>query len=111
MSYYTDYCIKVNNVSKEEFDTIITKLEEISDEHFDVYLDYDFGLYAKWYDYEKDIAIVSKLYPKALFTVECKGEDFEQWIVYIQNGKSQIAEVHITYDSFDPSKLKDIKNE
>lgn len=110
MGYYTNYYIKVSNVSEEEFDTIITKIEEVSDEHLDIYSDYNFGLYAKWYDYEKDIAFVSKLYPKALFTIECKGEDFEQWVVYIQNGKSQIAEVYITYDPFDPSKLIDIEN-
>lgn len=111
MSYYTDYCIKVNNVSKEEFDTIITKLEEVSKECFDVYLEHSFGTCAKWYNYIKDIASVSKLFSKALFIIECRGEYFEQWVVYIQNGKYQVAEVQITYDTFDPSKLKDIKNE
>lgn len=110
MGYYTNYYIKVSNISEEEFDTIITRLEEISDEHFDIYSNYDFGLYAKWYDYEKDLAFVSKLYPKALFTIECKGEDFEQWVVYIQNGKSQTAEVHIIYDEFNPSKLTNVED-
>lgn len=47
MSYYTDYCIKVDNVSDNEFDTIITKLEEVSKECFDVYLEHSFGTCAK----------------------------------------------------------------
>jgi hypothetical protein len=61
----------------------------------------------KWYEHEQDMRIFSKLFPEVVFTLKGEGEEpGDLWFKYFQNGKMQKAEAIITYDPFDPKKLK-----
>ena len=107
MGNLVDFFIKVDEVSDEEFLDII---ERVNNFHkVNIYYGHDFGTYAKWYNYKQNIAYVSKLYPKALFTIDCTGEEGDKWRVYIQDGKYQDAEAYTTYDEFDTEKLKKVE--
>lgn len=44
--------------------------------------------YAKWYDYEHDMTKISLMYPEAKFELHCVGEDGQQWILDVFNGKT-----------------------
>lgn len=109
MGYLTNYFIQVKDVSEEDFKVIIEKVNNF--EKVISYSNHSFGTYAKWYDYKDNIAYISKSFPKALFIIDCVGEDAEKWKTYIQNGKYQDAEAHITYDEFDPKKLRELKKD
>lgn len=61
---------------------------------------------AKWYDHETDFKAFSKQFPNWLFTLTGEGEESGNlWKKYFLNGKVQIANAIISYDSFDANKL------
>lgn len=65
----------------------------------------------KWYECVEDMISFSKKFPKVLFTLSGKGEESgDLWIRYFKNGKVQTCRAKISYDEYDPSKLKDIEN-
>ena len=60
----------------------------------------------KWYDHESDLKEISKKYPTALFTLNCLGEDGAESKKYFRDGKMQRCPAVVTFDDFDPKKLK-----
>ena len=61
----------------------------------------------KWHDHDGDMILFSEKYPNLLFTVYGEGETSDDmWCTYYQNGKSQEVRAKITYEPFDPAKLK-----
>jgi hypothetical protein len=63
----------------------------------------------KWYGHEEDMRSLSAKCGDILFRLEGKGEeDDDRWIKYFMNGRMQScpAEIVITYDEFDPEKMK-----
>jgi hypothetical protein len=61
----------------------------------------------KWYDHERDMKSFSKVFPGILFTLHGIGEEpNDQWYKYFKDGKMQIAKAQISFEPFDPKKLK-----
>lgn len=126
MGYYTDYSLEIVsdsnhellNDTKVELKTVLKWLttsdltachgwEDI------LYLDEekDGHINAKWYDHEKDLALVSLAFPHLLLKLRGKGEeDHDLWHKYFKAGKVQAcyAQIDIVYPEFDPEKLKSI---
>jgi len=87
MGYYTDYTLTADKKLPEDFNE---KFEEITDYCF------NFGeiFEAKWYNHEKDMIELSKIYPNILFTLEGVGEEQyadepDMWRMYFKNGESK----------------------
>ena len=61
----------------------------------------------KWYDAKEDLTEFSKRYPYLVFDLYVEGEEtLDAWHLYVQNGKSQLANAIIDFPPFDLSKLK-----
>ena len=109
MGYNTAYTLKTHN-SKYLISDILTEIKAAA-------LDFDNLFYAvdgngetydsiKWYDHERDIIKLSKLYPDVIFDLYGEGEDNEDiWHKYFLNGKIQRCPARIAFDNFDEQKL------
>lgn len=109
MGYYTDFEITIEP-SLYSYDEGEGFHEAFSRET-GYTIDNDFRLlYAKWYNYHKDMLALSTQYPDRVFTVdgigEGHGEGPDVWRRYYMNGKSQDANSRVVVDSFDESLLK-----
>ena len=103
MGYYTRYTLKSepNIVKTIEFKE---KFDEICDDYT---FDYVFEEDCKWYDHEEHMREVSKNFPEVLFMLTGEGEESgDMWQKYFFNGKMQYCAAIITYEAFDPDKLK-----
>lgn len=66
-----------------------------------------FEFESKWYDYDKDMLALSSRFPGVLFKLHGAGEDQgDLWDHYFLGGRVQRCPAKITYESFDPRKLK-----
>lgn len=62
--------------------------------------------YAKWYDSDEDMCLLSSKFPNLLFELAGIGEDSKDlWKAYFVNGAKQNAPGKVIYDEFDPKKL------
>ena len=120
MGYYTDYTLTASIcVTTSEGYTlssiphiILVGLEDEIEKMnvFDGGGDIEYGYHAnaKWYDWEEDMCLLSKRFPELLFCLRGEGETGDDlWDAYFINGKIHYCPAVITYDDFDPSKLKD----
>lgn len=61
----------------------------------------------KWYEHEDFFKKITKEYPGVLVELYGEGEEAgDIWIKYFKDGKMQLCEAQIVFDSFDESKLK-----
>lgn len=61
---------------------------------------------AKWYDYENDMADLSKEFPDVFFELSGHGEDSEDvWIEYFCGGRFQYCQGRVVYDEPDMATL------
>lgn len=59
-----------------------------------------------WYDYNKDMCLLSSKFPDLLFSLHGDGEEREDmWIAWYLNGAYMHSSAKISYDDFDPDKL------
>lgn len=83
MGYYTNYRLYVPDVDPIVADDLqreIDKMNVFQDN--DVKSNYLYA-YDKWYDYEKDMCILSKRFPEILFELSGEGDDSDDlWITY-----------------------------
>lgn len=112
MGYYTAYVLNLPAENPLTEDGL-TQMDEIVDA-FQVFEEgsardgYWYG-YAKWYDYEQDMARLSKQFPDILFELHGNGEDQEDiWYAYFQDGKVQHCQAEIYFAPFDPKKLTEV---
>ena len=105
MGYYTKYNleIKTNSITdiiydlRHRIEDAKMAIDEIGDSYGDI----------KWHDHEKDMKEFSKIYPNCLFILKGEGKEGDDlWVKYFQNGKMQVATAKISYEDFDPAKLK-----
>ena len=118
MGYYTDYDLQVYPYSVERKEIIGVKLpdgiktsiaEEVDKMRImdDGNVDDGYFCNAKWYNYGRDMCLLSLKFPTVLFELHGSGEDPEDiWFAYFHAGKMQYCPGQIAYDEFDCSKLK-----
>lgn len=62
------------------------------------------GALATWYDAEEHLVQVSSEYPGVLFTLQCTGEDDDQWTSFFKDGMTYTERPEPP--TFDPAKLQ-----
>ena len=108
MGYYTDYSLTVKNIKdQEEFDSLVNTLKEheiieyaLDNGWFNSHVA-EFSTYdaVKWYDSEKDMMEISKLYPGMYFMLEGSGEEFgDLWREYFKNGITEHCNGNIVFE-------------
>lgn len=100
MGYYTDYDFSNN---RQE---IIEKITEVCG-----YSSANGGRLCgvKWYDHDKHMKDVSKLFPNDVLVLEGdtgrRGILEDMWKAYYKDGKMQLCNAFVTFEPFDESKL------
>lgn len=110
MGYYTEYSLKVRNISSADNEKLMDILKEKDligyvfwdsyyDEHHD---EAEFSSYEeqKWYDYETDMDEISKKFPNAVFELSGEGEEYgDYWHEYFKNGRHECCRGEIVYET------------
>ena len=101
MGYYTTYTLgATQGYDKQE--EIEEKLQEISGYS----IEFGWNDSCKWYEHEKHMKELSKIYPETTFLLEGEGEESgDIWQKYFKNGKMQVCKAEIVFPAFDESKL------
>lgn len=100
------YCHECGKEIKEELDIKNVVIEYLENLQENYYFN-PFNEPCKWYDHEKHMATISIKYADIIICIEGYGEDYDDhWRKYFLNGKMQHAEAIITFEPFDPAKLK-----
>lgn len=118
MGYYTDYELSALSSKKSDgknFDELPPHMYDAINrevDKMDVFVggncSMGWNVLTTWNNWEDDMVLLSRKFPDALFMLHGSGEDPEDlWNAYFINGKVQICPVIITYDEFDPMKLKE----
>lgn len=107
MGYYTSHELKTSLTNEIEETKIIANFREVCENA--KYAISDEGYCEepiKWYDSEKDLREFSKSYPEVLFTLIGSGEESgDLWMLYVKNGKAQMATAVLTYPEYDESQM------
>lgn len=112
MGYYTDYSLSAewygntSEPSQEEVKKLQDEIEKMN--VFDSEGDITLGWWAnvKWYDWEEDMAMLSKRFPGFLFSLNGNGESPDDiWGVYFINGYIMRDARSIVTKPFDIKKL------
>lgn len=111
MGYYTRYKITIVEGALLDENNEPIKDQEAIEEAVTNDMGNDYGNpfedTCKWYDHEKDMRFVSTKHPTVVFLLTGEGEEQpDLWHKYFKNGKMQTARAVVTYESFDPFKLK-----
>lgn len=112
MGYYTDYSLsaewrgKSPEPTREKINGLEEEIERMNVFDFDGDFDYGWWAIAKWYDWEKDMALLSKRFPDFLFTLEGNGENPDDiWGAYFLDGRIMRDTRIIVTKPFDAEKL------
>lgn len=102
MGYYTTYEVSVH-IGNEYFEDLENEIATTSAAEYGNPFDES----CKWYEHEKHMKDFSKKHPETVFVLHGEGEESgDIWYKYFHNGKMQEARAKITYDDYDPKKLK-----
>lgn len=108
MGYYTRFKLTLPQVNvivlPEVVDIISRRISEISRYYIEIDQDTQ---EIKWYDHDDDMKQLSKQYPNVLFLLSGVGEEsLDLWQTYYQNGKKQVCEAKIKFESYDERKMQ-----
>ena len=113
MGYYTKFRLRVKNADHPEFEQFerneLDANKETASGYYirDAYYE---GFECKWYDHDREMISLSLQYPSLVFELEGDGEEQgDSWRKYYVNGLRQECRAKITYDAFDPAKLKPLE--
>lgn len=60
----------------------------------------------KWYEHDKHMRDISRMYPETIFILEGEGQESgDIWKKYYLNGKCQVAKAEVIIPEFDETKL------
>lgn len=122
MGYYTDYTLTASGCKTDDSSySVVPISKEVSDALYDAVRelnifdnmgekDLEFGAYAyaKWYDHDDDMLDLSCKFPDILFCLHGSGDsEDDKWDTYYLNGKLQVCPVVMTYEDFNPAKLRE----
>jgi hypothetical protein len=107
MGYYTHFKLEEPKPIPLEILVFITSYKEDN---------FCYGIISEeevtWYEWKKDMVILSKAFPNIKFKLVGEGENAgDIWHAYFKNGKVQVCRAKIVFDGFDENKLVDIKKE
>lgn len=101
MGYYTNYTLSTTSWN-EDREEIEETLNEISGYN----IEFGWNDSRKWYDHEKHMKELSKIYADITFILDGEGEESgDIWRKYFKNGKMQACKAEIVFPAFDESKL------
>lgn len=98
MGYYTKHSLSI--LGCKDYDIIEQHEQNLSDKY-----DACFDDATKWYRCEENMIEYSKEYPDFIFLIEGKGEDGDEWKLYVKNGKSQTIYPEIIWAEFNEENL------
>ncbi|WP_281513170.1 hypothetical protein [Bacteroides acidifaciens] len=106
MSYYTEFSLNILEADKKWRDHIENEIEKMN-----VFTDgnYEDGYFAyeKWYDFDKDMRLLSTRFPGTVFELEGIGEEIDDhWLHYYKGGRVMRNGIEIIRHQFDESKLE-----
>ena len=114
MGYYTRYGLEVHGCSVAGYPAPVGAIDKSSDE-YQMIVDaisvesgysHPFESEIKWYDWDKDMARVSKRFPDLIFELSGEGEEAgDLWKSYFYKGKQQMARAEVTFAPFDHKAL------
>lgn len=122
MGYRTDYTLTVSGCKTDDGSYSVVEvpkstMDALADavRGLNIFSDADckdleFGAYAyaKWYDHDDDMLAISSKFPDILFCLHGSGDsEDDQWDAYFLNGKMQFCPVVMTYEAFNPAKLRE----
>lgn len=118
MGYYTLFTLEVVSEKPADFKPLCDKLASMYDNNYLIGYAFESEPYisddgkictfyphemVKWYDYAKDMAAVSEMFPDFVFRVHGDGEETnDYWHEYFYRGKSAYTPVKISYKDPDP---------
>lgn len=117
MGYYTSFELTFKPYKDDELPFIpgVTLYDELKKMNVfeDIYIEKDNPFagdangYAKWYEHEEDMDLLSKKFVGVLFELHGNGElNDDMWIEYFLNGKHQRCAAKITFDPFNEDEME-----
>lgn len=106
MGYYTNYSLAVESkdIKPELLDQIDHEIRKMNE--LESWGGGTWGAYTKWYDFDQDMLLLSKMFPSVLFCLHGEADNEEDlWNAYYQNGKVQNCHAEIIYPPYDESKM------
>lgn len=106
MGYYTYFTLSASRVSSVKVQALQSEVDRMNifEECWD---DTNWSAYAKWYDWEQDMLLLSARFPDVLFQLDGDGEESgDIWRAYFMNGKMQYESCHFFFGEFDEGKMK-----
>ena len=99
MGYYTWYTLEVLKDPDNQEDQFWEKLDSFTG--FATDFKKFGGSEAKWYNWEADMTILSKKFPKMLFILEGNGEEaLDIWRAHFCNGQCNYREIQTYWEEF-----------
>lgn len=93
MGYYTDFELNAHNA-----EGVVSEIEEALSEISGYLIELGVISTMKWYDYDKHMTQLSKLFPEVVFTLEGGGEETgDIWKAKYKNGKSKCVKAEIVF--------------
>ncbi len=107
MGYYTQFSLLEPSSDDPHYRAIVAWAEQYDrSNNADLALSLFGDAPAKWYEWQTDMAALSRAFPDMLFTVEGVGDEpYDIWRAYFQNGLMQEAPGEIIFPPFDPARL------
>lgn len=100
MGYYTDFKLSADAaVDEQELNEFLNEITGYDWEDLEL-------SGGKWYNWPKDMVVLSERYPDILFTLDGEGENpYDLWRAFYRAGKGYSEKTKIVYADFDPVKL------
>lgn len=117
MGYYTSYQVTLYReiegklqeigLDKEIFRQISDDIRKDDDASYALDEDLFTNDSCKWYEHDDFFICFSKQHPDIVFELYGEGEmSTDIWLKYYKNGRVQKCPASVTFDDYDPSKLK-----
>lgn len=110
MGYYTQFSLKVRNISESEYERLneILKDKDLLNyvfccPNYDAFhFEAEYPSYEdqRWYNSEEDMKTISEFFPNAVFELSGEGEEFgDFWREYFKDGKTEYCCGEIIYET------------